>query len=275
MFLAEQYYFNSPYFKFDISADEIPYSSFKSFSKIEIVLTQRDYSYISAIVVLKLLFFLFSLTCLWLFLRKIKQFNFADIGIIQRKIINLLIFLILFNEPFYFFNAYVPFRIMNILNTVIQASFFAMILHFWTYVLDTLSEEDMIREDPIKFYFPKMWLVFMMWIFMLVTFALVRYQEQRDPSFYWKYESNDLTLKYLSWILLFILVIYSIYLLSIIIKSLGAIRKMKEGYRFVVGMTISVVIASIFLFAFFGVHTYISMSASALKVASIQGLFNI
>lgn len=89
------------------------------------------------------------------FLLKIKQFSFSDIGIIQRKVINLIIFLILFNEPFYYFNAYVPFKTMNVLNTIIQVFFFIMILHFWTYVLDTLSEEEMIREDPIKFYFPK------------------------------------------------------------------------------------------------------------------------
>lgn len=178
-----------------------------------------------------------------LFLRKLKQFRLSDIGIIQGKVIYLIIFLILFNEPLYYFNAYIPYKMLNYVNTFIQATFLAMILHFWSYVLDTLTEQQMIREDPIWFSLPKILITFVIWIFMLVTFALVRFQELRDPSFFWKYESSDLMIKYLSWILTLLIAIYFVYIFSIVSKATAAIRRMNDNKKLVTGFTIAVVAA--------------------------------
>lgn len=184
-------------------------------------------------------------------------------------------FLILFNEPFYFFHALIPYKIVSIMNTVIQATFISLLLHFWSFLIDTISEEDVIRESPIKFYGPKLLLVVLIWLFLMVALALVRMQEAADPTFYWDLDINQTSVKALSWILFCLLIIYSLYLIGITMKACAAIRRLKESYKFVIGMTLIVIATCVFFLSFLGLQKYVSTTTSIFKLLSIEALLNL
>lgn len=274
VFLAQKSYFTNSNFRVNVWADNSEKVNDKVFSKIELITTTRAYSYVMTLTFLKAIFSICSISCLVYFILRIKQYNFFDIGIIQKKLLLLVIFLILFNEPLYFFNALVPHKMLGIINTVIQATFIAMLLHFWAYLIDTISEEDVIRENPIKFYGPKLCLVVLIWIFLLAALTLVRVQEAVDPTFYWNVETKDFKILILSWLLFLLLALYSLYLGSITYKACSHIRRLKETYKYVIAMTLGVIIGCIFFLGFLGLQKYVSMASSAFKVLSIEALLN-
>ena len=83
--------------------------------------------------------------------KRTTQYNFEDIGVIQKKLIGLLILLFFFNDPLYYFLGLSPNVFICAIRTLMQASFVAILLHFWVYLMDTISQEDMIRENPMRF----------------------------------------------------------------------------------------------------------------------------
>jgi hypothetical protein len=245
------------------------------FSKIELVITQRDYSYVTTLTFLKTAFSILSVICLFYFVRRSCQFNFSDVGIIQKKLLILVVLLILFNEPLFYFHALFPFKIMTFVNTVIQSTFIAFLLHFWSYLIDTISEENLIRESPIRFYGPKLLLSFLIWLCLLITLSLVRFQEAVDPVFFTSGVLPQGSLRKLSWLLFFLLGIYGIYLAAITARALTAIRRLKESYKFVIGFTMGVITVCVAVLALMGLQRYVSMSSSVAKVVSIEAILNL
>lgn len=150
--LAQHSYFSNKNFKVFLRSENTPNKEDKVFESISLIITQRDYSYISTLVFLKCCFTVGTVMAIIYIARRVTQFNFTDVGIIQKKVIILLVLLFLFNEPLLFFHALVPYKVISIFNSVVEATFIAMLLHFWSFMIDTISEEDMIRESPVKFY---------------------------------------------------------------------------------------------------------------------------
>ena len=237
IFVVQESHFSVSNFLIDLKSERTSNYENEVFNKIDLIITKRDYSYVTILILFKTVFTLCAVGCLVFFARRVNQFNFADIGIIQKKLLILICLLILFNEPLYYYHALIPYKIMSFVNTIVQATFVAFLLHFWAYLIDTISEEDMIRESPVRFYLPKLGLSVLIWIFLLISLTMVRMQEAADPTFYLNVGINQSSVKTVSWILFLLLVVYSIYLISITAKALSAIQRLKESYKFVIGST--------------------------------------
>lgn len=275
IFIIQESHFVNSDFKINLVSEKTPNYQEKVFSKIEIMTTTRHYNYVSVLVFLKFLFTIGTAACIFFFVKRVSQFNITDVGIIQKKLLMVLLFLFLFNDPLFFFHALFPYKIVSIVNTVVQASFIALLLHFWSFLIDSISEEDMIRENPIRFYGPKLLLVVLIWLFLLVTLSMVRIQEAADPMFYANMDINQTSVKTLSWILFFLLVLYGLYLVAITLKACTAIQRMKENYRFIISLTLTVIATCLFFLGFMGLQKYVSTATSITKVVSIEALLNL
>lgn len=203
------------------------------------------------------------------YIRRICQYNFSDSGIVQKQLIALLVLLLMFNEPFYFSYALSGYKMMSTINTGVQASFVAMLLYFWLFIIDASSKQDQITESASKFYLPKLLLSGVIWCFLLIALSNVRVHESQNPLIGWESTTTDM----MGWVLVVILVLYGVYLATLVSKVFKT--RLPDSFKFVIGITVAVMILSLSLLILVGLQNYISTSASVLEVLAIEALLNL
>lgn len=274
IFLAQYSYFDNSYFAVKLDSMSTPNSDSPLFTKIDLVVTSREF-YFYTMVIIRLIFAVTSAVWGLYYVKRLLQFSFTDIGIIQKKLLYLLILLFFFNEPFYVLFGLSNNRAINVFNTLIQSSFLAMLLHFWTYLIDTISQDEVIRLNPIKFGCPKITLALLLWIFLTISMISVRFKEANNPLIYWNLATKDSSMIIFSAVLLLLLVIYCLYLVIITYISCSSIKRMKENYKYLLCTTYGVIAIWVGCLGLVGIENYVSSSTTILKILSLKGLFNL
>ncbi len=127
-------------------------------------------SYQGTILFWKYLFTTLTLTLSLLVGNRLRKQTCIEMGLVQKKVLILLGLLFLFNEPLVGIDWVTKLKFYHVVQSSFQATYFAFLLHFWAYVLDTIVAND-VRAEPIKFYCPKVCLVVLIWV--CITFSVM------------------------------------------------------------------------------------------------------
>ena len=142
--LLTQNQFAKEFKSFDIEINSIVSNAtleagIKSVSLIE---ESRNGGYQRSITFSKYMFTFTTVIVSLLILNKLSKHRLNKMGIVQKKVVILLILLFLFNEPLLIFGFLSNLRIYAIVQAIVQASFFGFLLHFWAYLLDTIVQNN-------------------------------------------------------------------------------------------------------------------------------------
>jgi len=164
----------------------------------------------------------------------------------QTWVLTLLIALIFFNDPFFAAQLYTKHAdSMAILYIFFTASFIGIVLVFWLCVLDEMRSTDAAgvggrdsgRRSPVTFYTPKLVLVTLIWTILMSTYAYVRTERRGDPT----YEgTDDWVLRDIEIVLVTFLLVYCVYLFSLLVLSFSRIVALSPPFKFLFSVTVFV-----------------------------------
>jgi len=120
------------------------------------------------LTVLKGIFALLSIAVFLYYLRA-ANVKCRELGLIQVKVLALLMLLIIYNEPLSFISSVTHMKFYAAVQSALSATFFAFLLHFWAYLIDSIFLMDNSRNEVIRFYFPKLILMVLIWILTLLS----------------------------------------------------------------------------------------------------------
>jgi len=186
-------------------------------------------------------------------LLRIRKTNLKELGIVQVKVLVLVLLLIIFNEPFYNVRVIRHWKFYSVMQTGLEATYLGFLLHFWAFLLDTLVANN-VRSEPMRFYLPKLILVILIWVFITVSAIATKFREIEGTSDFWRGESMQV----FSWGLSILLIAYGAYLILLVSKAFRYINYMKENFKLVFILTILVISIVILCMIFNGIQAYIS-----------------
>lgn len=154
----------------------------------------------------------------------------------------------MFNEPLALFTSVTGLRFYSVVHAGIQGTYFAYLLHFWIYRLDTIVASD-TRSDQSNLEIPKAILVFLLWLCITLQVIVLKLSEINF--------SNDLTAQvrrpFFSYLLTLLLGIYASYLAFLFVKAFRFLRYMKPNFKLVLFYTLIVIVIGVVLLSFHGV----------------------
>jgi len=150
-----------------------------------------------------------------------RRFSILDWSLEQRWMVILLIFLVFYNNPFYPLTFLSNNAFPLILDGILQSTFLCILLLFWLSVYHGIRQN--VRRF-FSFYFPKIILISLLWVFFVVLLSVRIVQEYRDPMY-------DLTIDIIQFTAIRIIfyltgIVYILYLLFLIIRAFGELRNM-------------------------------------------------
>jgi hypothetical protein len=165
----------------------------------------------------------------------------------QKWVAGLIVALFLFNDPFFPATLYTTSSVIwDGLHILTSVGFVSALLMFWLCVFEeTGSVGNRVRSTNwgITFYAPKATLCILFWIFMSSLYIHVRLESQSNPEYSTSREAKQYqTITALAFLLA---TIYVLWLLFLITKAMGEIRRMSPPFKFIFWLTLFTIVATI------------------------------
>lgn len=120
-----------------------------------------------------------------------------------------------------------------------------MILFFWLLIIHSISSSDIIAYDQKRFYLPKIVICGLIWVNLMFS---TLYSIVFDTTFQWNKNYDLIASSYTHIFTIILFLGYISYLVIIAYMAVASINDMRKAYRFVLIMTLVVIIISIILF---------------------------
>jgi len=208
------------------------------------------------------------------FAHKLRQYRWTDWQVEQKWTAFILFGLMAANNPFFalelIFEGWFP----VFLDQVMLATFLAMLFLFWLVMFDGVRK-DAVQRTLLKFYVPKVVLIFVFWVVMLVVFSLRELRRVDDPQY-------DVTSDEPSFVFFLvaegvIAVVYFFWLIYVVIRACQESRTfplLGIRIRFFALFTLAIVLAMVSGIAFevFGPNTVVS--GNPMSLLAYLSLYN-
>ena len=149
-----------------------------------------------------------------------------------------------------------------------QASFIVSLLRFWSYLIDSISQEDVIQESSLKYDIPKSIFYIVLYVTLFYVMITTRLKESDDPLYYWN--NNEASLK-----TRILVILLFMYLGRVTYKTAKTFGGLKKNYKIIIFSTLTVIYILFGCFTIVGIQAYVSNSTSVLRIMSIEGLINL
>ena len=181
----------------------------------------------------RFIFFLLTLGTLVMFVHSLQKFPVLDWSMEQRWMLVLLILLSLYNNPFFPLTLTSSPLLAGVLDSIFQSSFLFSLLMFWLCVLHGLRQT---RRPLLRFYAPKFFLVFLMWLSALTMEITQQFNEVRDPTYSFQINTAHYhRFRILFFVLFFIYTKYAVYLTIKAFVELRSMQFIQTRLRFITG----------------------------------------
>ncbi|KAK1940570.1 Transmembrane protein 181 [Phytophthora citrophthora] len=217
-------------------------------------------------------FFLFEsafITAWYIF--SVNKLSSREQNVEQGFVMALALSLILFNDPFYFTEAKYGSNAARILSVGFQVTFFQMLLLFWLVSIDNLRLQG--KENGVsnvKFFGPKLLFVAFFWWMMVIYYGYIKYYRNNDVT--WDPLAENSTFASLKTLCGLLSAVFIVWYGILIAMSFREIRTRRMRYRYLVVLSVLMVIAS---FAGFASGEFSPTPTSGGAWTSLQTIFNI
>ncbi|RLN52111.1 hypothetical protein BBJ29_001636 [Phytophthora kernoviae] len=212
-------------------------------SNVQFRKTWGTESFTDWLIGMKLFFLFLSLIVAVCYSFCINKLSAREQNIEQGFVVALVVSLIYFNDPFYFAEATYGSNSARILSVGFQTTFFQMLLLFWLVALDNLRLQG--KESGVsntKFFAPKIIFVACFWIIMALYYGYLKYNSNNDVM--WDPLTSNGTFASLKVLCGLLSAIYVVWYCSLILLSLTEIRKRRMRYRYLMGLSLLMMIPS-------------------------------
>ncbi|KAG7375915.1 hypothetical protein PHYPSEUDO_014845 [Phytophthora pseudosyringae] len=189
-------------------------------------------------------FFLFvsAFVAAWYFY-SMSKLSSREQNVEQGFVLALALSLILFNDPFYFAEATYGSNAARIISVGFQVTFFQLLLLFWLVAIDNLRLQG--KENGVsnvKFFGPKLLFVGFFWLIMAIYYGYIKYNRNNDVTWDPLAENSSFaSLKALCGLLSAAFIVWYLVLIAVSIRE---IRARRIRYRYLVVLSLLMVIAS-------------------------------
>ncbi|KAG7386929.1 hypothetical protein PHYBOEH_008439 [Phytophthora boehmeriae] len=278
---ADQVYCESDYFlrfgdiDFENYQVDVLFNSTESLalngSNVQFRKTWGTESFTNWLIGMKLFFLFLSLFVAIWYSFCINKLSAREQNIEQGFVVALVVSLIYFNDPFYFAEATYGSDSARILSVGFQTTFFQMLLLFWLVALDNLRLQG--KESGVsntKFYAPKIIFVACFWFIMVLYYGYLKFYSNNDVT--WNPLASNSTFASLKVLCGLLSAVYIVWYCCLILMSLTEIRKRRMRYRYLVGLSLLMMIPS---FSGLATGAFSPTPSSGGAWTSLQALFNV
>ncbi|KAL3672947.1 hypothetical protein V7S43_002249 [Phytophthora oleae] len=217
-------------------------------------------------------FFLFesAFIAAW-YIFSVNKLSSREQNVEQGFVMALALSLILFNDPFYFTEAKYGSNAARILSVGFQVTFFQMLLLFWLVAIDNLRLQG--KENGVsnvKFFGPKLFFVAFFWWIMVIYYCYIKYNRNNDVT--WDPLAENSTFASLKTLCGLLSAVFIVWYCILIAMSFREIRTRRIRYRYLVALSLLMVIAS---FAGLASGEFSPTPSSGGAWTSLQTIFNI
>jgi len=189
----------------------------------------------------------------------------------QGFVMALALSLILFNDPFYFAEATYGSNAARILSVGFQVTFFQMLLLFWLVAIDNLRLQG--KESGVsnvKFFGPKLLFVAFFWLIMVLYCGYIKYNRNNDVT--WDPLAENGTFAFLKVLCGLLSAAFIAWYIALIAMSFREIRARRMRYRYLVVLSLLMVLAS---FSGLASGEFSPTPTSGGAWTSLQTIFNV
>ena len=191
-----------------------------------------------------------------------------------------LVLLVFFNEPFSILKStLIPGALyVLVFQTLVQATFFSLLLFFWLVLIHSLSENEHVNIDERRFYIPKKILCGGLWAALSLFMDYVNTQTGGNPSFLWSDDIHASYYQVLEAVTIGILILYSSYFALIAYISFfhsATLRDMKHSYKVTMIMTIAVIASCTILMLWQASTSVVDYNQRSTLYVALLALLNI
>ena len=102
-----------------------------------------------------------------------RELKYADLGVVQKWVMVLLIALIFYDDTLYALKVKMYPQVYEICFSVLESTFIALMLFFWVLLVHSIAQTDQsFVLSPTAFYLPKIILCFGVWVYLVCVGVL-------------------------------------------------------------------------------------------------------
>ncbi|GMF18559.1 unnamed protein product [Phytophthora fragariaefolia] len=240
-------------------------------SNVQFRKTWGTESFTNWLIGMKLFFlFLSAIFACW-YIFSINKLSEREQNVEQGFVMALALSLILFNDPFYTAEAKYGSNAARILSVGFQVTFFQMLLLFWLVSTDNLRLQGMENGvSNTRFFAPKIIFVAFFWLIMSIYYGYIKYNRNNDVTWDPLAEnSNFALLKVMCGLLS---AAFIVWYCVMIVMSIREIRARRIRYRYLVGLSFLMIVAS---FSGLANGSFSPTPSSGGAWTSLQTIFNV
>ncbi|KAG4242318.1 hypothetical protein PC116_g9781 [Phytophthora cactorum] len=205
------------------------------------------------------------------YIYSVNKLSSREQNVEQGFVMALALSLILFNDPFYFTEATYGSNAARILSVCFQVTFFQMLLLFWLVVIDNLRLQGMENGvSNVKFFGPKLVFVAFFWLIMAIYYGYIKYNRNNDVT--WDPLAENSSFASLKALCGLLSAVFIVWYLVLIVLSIREIRARRVRYRYLVVLSVWMVVVS---FAGLASGELSPTPSSGGAWTSLQTIFNI
>ncbi|CAI2364915.1 unnamed protein product [Moneuplotes crassus] len=217
IFVAQQNYFSGKFVNAIIETTNETNLKSKSFKNIDLIITKRNPNYFRSECYIKGVFCLITAFAAIYFFRRISQYSYSDLGVVQTQIVAIILLCLFFNEPLFFFYRVQGYPIVEIFNSLCQASLISLLMYFTMFLLDSLTIQQIFRESACKFYGIKLLLTFFAWVMIFAASTSIKFREYKNAM---ATHNEDFSVdEIILWAFAMTVMGYSFYIILISLRS--------------------------------------------------------
>ncbi|KAL4167423.1 hypothetical protein KRP22_012908 [Phytophthora ramorum] len=240
-------------------------------SNVQFRKTWGTQSFTNWLIGMKFFFLFLSAFVAGWYIYSMNKLSSREQNVEQGFVMALALSLIFFNDPFYFAEATYGSNASRILSVGFQVTFFQTLLLFWLVAIDNLRLQG--KENGVsntKFFGPKIIFVAFFWLIMVIFYGYIKYNRNNDIT--WDPLAENATFAFLKALCGLLSAAFIVWYCVLIVMSIREIRARRMRYRYLVVLSLLMVIAS---FSGLASGEFSPTPTSGGAWTSLQTIFNV